>query len=815
MSKSSDEELQSTNAELKTAKEELQSAHEELTTIHEQLQSRNTELSRLNDDVDNLLTSADVAMMALGIDLRIRRFTPAAAKLLNLLPSDVGRPIGNLKPSVELPDLEAQVAEVIHAVQPREREVRDREGRLYALRIYPFRTAANKIDGAVVVLVDITERQRAEESRQRLAAIVESSEDAILSKTLDGIITSWNQGAERLYGYSAAEILGKSISILIPPDYPNELAGIMERLRRGETIELNETARRRKDGRLVDVSVRISPILDAAGQIIGDSTIARDISGKKRHAEALSESNARKAAILQMALDAIITIDHQGKLIEFNPAAEKMFGCRLEDVLGQQMAELIIPPSLRDRHYHGLARYLATGEGPVLNRRVEMTALRADGTEFPVELAIAPISDSGARYFTGSIRDITERKQLEEELWKRVDELAQADRRKTEFLAILAHELRNPLAPLRNGLEVLRLAGGDASKAEETQVMMERQVHHLTRLIDDLLDVSRISRGRIDLRKERVELAAVVNHALEVCRSDLDAAGHELTVRLPPEPLILKADPVRLVQVVENLLNNAIKYTHRGGRIAVTAEREGGEAVLRVRDSGQGIDPEFLPRIWDLFMQADPSRESARGGLGIGLTMVRDLVQMHGGLVEAHSEGPGKGSEFVVRLPIAAPSSNGDVETRGAGDTATPSVPGVSESPTPGASAELSGRRILLVDDNADVADVLGMLLRLKDNEVHIAYDGPGALDAAARHRPEIILLDIALPGMSGYEVARRLRQDVGLDQAILIAASGYCAEEDRRRSLEAGFDGYLVKPIEVDHIQELLSERELDPGVR
>jgi CheY-like chemotaxis protein len=322
--------------------------------------------------------------------------------------------------------------------------------------------------------------------------------------------------------------------------------------------------------------------------------------------------------------------------------------------------------------------------------------------------------------------------------------------------------------------------------------MVERQVSHLVRLVDDLLDVSRVMRGKIDLRKERVELAMVVARAVETVRTVLDAQGHELTVSLPDESLPLDADPVRLAQVVSNLLTNAAKYTEAKGRISLSAQRQGEEAVLCVRDTGIGIAPDMLPKVFELFVQADHAATRSQGGLGIGLTLVKNLVEMHQGRVEAHSPGLGRGSEFVVRLPLAAQKE----------EEASAREPG--EQPQQPASS--LGHRLLVVDDNKDSADSFGMLLRLQGHEVRVAHDGPTALELVKGFRPEMVFLDLGMPGMDGYEVARRLRQQPGLENVWLTALTGWGQQEDRRRTAAAGFDQHLVKPVEPKALDELLA---------
>ena len=378
------------------------------------------------------------------------------------------------------------------------------------------------------------------------------------------------------------------------------------------------------------------------------------------------------------------------------------------------------------------------------------------------------------------------------------ESLRDADRRKDEFLAVLAHELRNPLAPLVNSLNVLRLTPRNDPALDRVGAMMERQVNHMVRLVDDLLEVSRITRGKIELAKETLELGAVMRVAMETSRPLIEAGGHNLTLALSAEPLTVEGDPVRLAQVISNLLNNAAKYTEAGGQIWLTARREGEQAVISVRDTGMGIPPPLLPRVFDLFMQADQDVGRAQGGLGIGLALVKTLVEMHGGSVHAHSEGSGQGSEFLVRLPLVARGS-----------------PQIVPSTASESSTVLAARRILVVDDNRDAAQSLSMLLKLLGAEVRVVYNGPDALKALEAYKPAVVLLDIGMPGMDGHEVARRIRQQAEFHDVTLIALTGWGQVEDRQRSRTAGFDYHLVKPADASTLQTVLMSLEDDEKSR
>ncbi len=412
-------------------------------------------------------------------------------------------------------------------------------------------------------------------------------------------------------------------------------------------------------------------------------------------------------------------------------------------------------------------------------RDEEILLRRTDGTRIAIEANAGPVRDRDGKILAGVVvfQDVTERKEAEVAL-------READRRKDEFLAMLAHELRNPLAPILHAVNALRQLDPGSTQADWCKEVIERQVLHLSRLVDDLLDISRITQGKVKLQKERVDLHSVIHRAVETVRPFVESRRHELVLDLPPEPMVLEGDLVRLAQVVANLLHNAAKYTQNGGRIELGAERQNGEVVLRVRDNGMGIPDEMLGRIFDLFTQVDRSLSRSEGGLGVGLTLVRSLVTMHDGSVAARSEGPGQGTEFEIRLPAAA-----HVEV---------TLDNSTEHPAPPAS-----RRVLVVDDNADSAESLAMILSLRGHEARTALDGPQALAVAREFRPAVVMLDIGLPGMDGYEVARRLRSEH--DGILLVALTGYGQDEDRRRSKEAGFDHHLVKPVDFAVLQEVM----------
>jgi two-component system CheB/CheR fusion protein len=541
---SSNEELQSTNEELETAKEELQSTNEELTTVNEQLHHRNAELTEVNNDLTNLLASTNIPLVMVGSDFRIRRYTGSARRLMSLLPSDVGRPIGDIRTFMDIESFDGILTDVIEHAQPYEREVRSRDGRWYTLRVSPYRTADDRIDGAVVLLIDV------------------------------------------------------------------------DQLRRGQ-----------------------------------------------------------------------------------------------------------------------------------------------------------------------------------DELRQKTDQLKDADRQKDQFLATLAHELRNPIAPMKNAVEIMRLAGDNAVTMDQVREMMDRQIRQLSGIVDDLIDISRIVEKKIELRVQRVRLDSVVRTAVETTRSFIESCGHKLTIELPREAVHLDADPIRLSQVLVNVLNNAAKFTPAGGAITLAAhavrENNGSVAVVRIRDTGIGIAKDSSGRIFEMFQQG-LSPEHGASGLGVGLTLVRSLVQMHGGTVDVRSDGLGTGSEFVLRFPAVDPEAAKVGPTAGDDET-VPAAP--------------QHRKVLIVDDNRDQAQSLGKLLQLLGHEVRVSYDGEQALEEVTAFVPDAVLLDIGLPKMNGYEVAERISRDPALGGTLLIAQTGWGQEQDRERTRNAGFDHHLVKPVDVFEVQKILAE--------
>jgi PAS domain S-box-containing protein len=920
-----------------------------------------------------------------------------------------------------------------------------------------------------------------EDPRELLAAIVASTDDVVLSKTLDGVITSWNAAAERTFGYSAAEAIGQSIKLIIPPDRHAEEDAILARIRRGERVEHFETVRVTRDGRHLDFSLTVSPLRDRAGHVVGASKVGRDVTAVKagqrsaeagqqilqliadhapslvsyvdkdcryrlvgrrheewlgvprdqivgRHAgevvglgawerlrskveEALAgrsvsfemevplgeagmrwvnvsyiphvvangevvgfavltndvderrrtedaqrllvnlddttrglddprevmlrivtqvgrhygvircaygevDSEAGTVEIIRGYTDGVSTVAGRYPLARFGgalaeevlaghviavndvrtdartaePGAQATFeAMHIRSLLvapirrgGRAVAMLVVADrvartwiphhrellgQIAQRSYYALATAqaiadlreseqvlsLASRAGrmgawwrEVATDKVWWSAEMEDifglppggfqalgGSEraffelvhpedrprLAAELVRAMAArvdyrvDFRFRHTSGEWRwmegrgqgfyneqgeletmygvgiDVTARKRDEEMLRRQATELAEADRRKDEFIAMLAHELRNPLAPIRNALQYLQLKGPPTPELQSARDIIDRQVRQLVRLVDDLLDISRISRGKIDLQKQRVNLTMVVESAVESSRPLIDAGEHRLTVRLPETPVEIDADVTRLAQVLQNLLNNAAKYTPHGGRIELSVAVDAHEVTIRVSDNGIGIPPDMLDRVFEMFMQVDRRIERSSGGLGIGLTLVQRLVELHGGRVDAASEGLGRGSTFTVRLPLPEAAAL---------EAARPADAGALEPPR--------ALKVLVVDDNRDGADSLAMMLTAFGHDVRVEYEGRHGAAGAAAWRPDIALLDIGLPGLNGYELARRLRQDASTRHTVLVAVTGWGQHEDRRRSAQAGFDHHLVKPVDPPHLRALLN---------
>lgn len=676
---SSNEELQSTNEELQTAKEEMQSTNEELATVNDELKHRNRELNLLNDDLLNLFGGLDIPVIIVSRDLRIRHYTPPAEALFNLIPGDVGRRISDLRPNIEIPDFPKMIADVIESLRSSECDVRDHRGRWYSLRIRPYITSENKINGAAIAFVDI----------------------------------------------------------------------------------------------------------DIVKRTVAELAISRD--------------NAE--TIVEMIWEPLVVLDEQLRVQRANAAFYRAFQLDKSEVEHKPFAALngqawndpgliaglqqIIPQNTRLRDYE-LQR-----DFPNIGRRtLQLNAHRIFGEESGEEMILLAIED-----ITNLKQDVEQATLLgREQAARRAAE--EQNRQKDEFLAMLAHELRNPLAPIRSSIHILQQRFQNDPLVDQVLEISERQIAHMSRLLDDLLDVARMTQGKIHLQRGLVHLQAVIDRAIESSRYFIDSRGQTLQTEIPTEPIYLFADPARLEQILWNLLNNAAKDTDFDGHIRIAAESTADEVTIRVSDDGIGISAARLPHVFDLFTQPDRSIDRSQGGMGIGLTLVKNLVTMHSGQIEAASEGEGKGSTFTVRLP-RVPSH-----------TRTEPASEATTKPPPKA-----GLRILVVDDNHDAAKTLSLLLRTVGHEATTAYAAEEALTLATNNRYDVFLLDIGLPNMNGYELARALRDKLKLTDALIVAITGYGQADDHRKSAEAGFDLHLVKPINPTELFKLLERRAKSTG--
>jgi PAS domain S-box-containing protein len=568
-----------------------------------------------------------------------------------------------------------------------------------------------------------------------------------------------------------------------PDDLPGVLATLNAHLA-GRTPDYRAEYRlRRKDGEWIWVLTSGQVVeRDEAGRALRVCGVHLDITARKQAVEDLRRSEAFARSVVESSADCVKGLTLEGRLLWMNENGKRLKEvCDFEALKGCDWAAFWDAGEARVEAEAALAAARGGGVG-----RFRGFCPTASGTPRWWDVIVTPIPgpDGRVELLLAVSRDVTD-------AWAAEETLREADRRKDEFLAMLAHELRNPLSAIGSAVALLRAKGPADPDLVWGHDVIDRQTAHLTRLIDDLLDVSRITRGKVQLRRQPLDLRDVIGRAVEGVRPFIDSKRHELTLALPDSPLPADADPARLEQVVGNLLANATKYTDEEGRITLSAGREGGEAVIRVRDSGVGIPADQLPHIFGLFAQVDTSLDRSQGGLGIGLTLVRSLVELHGGSVAAASDGPGQGSEFTVRLPLLA----GLLESRAG-------APGGGETATAGEAVSL---RILVIDDNTDSARGMGRLLKIQGHDVRTAYDGLSAMEAAYEFCPEVVLLDIGLPGMNGYQVARALRRDDRTSAATLIAVTGYGQEQDRSRSREAGFDHHLIKPIDFERLRSLL----------
>ncbi|HYO15133.1 MAG TPA: ATP-binding protein [Thermoanaerobaculia bacterium] len=649
---------------------------------------------------------------------------------------------------------------------------------------------------------------------QRFLELADLLPDALLLVTREGVILAANRGVRSRLEMSPEALRGCRLAEIVtdPPDTVARslrdwsrtrqlLPGSLTVLRNGASgiVCRAEGALYRPaggdGGHEALLMLRLQPKEASVYQFLllnqRIEALNGEIARRRRTESELREQREWLRVTLESIGDAVIATDMDGHVTFLNPVAEELTGWRAVEAVGRPLPEVfhIVNEETRRPAENPVSKVLR--EGTTAGLANHTILISRSGLEVPIDDCAAPILGNQGELLgvVMVFHDVIERRKLERELSLRAARLAEADRRKDEFLAMLAHELRNPLAPIRNALHLLGVPDASPAALRRAREMMERQVQHMVRLVDDLLDVSRITRGKVQLRLEQVEVSSLIQRAAEAVRPHMETKRHVFTVSLPAEPVILHADPTRLDQVLLNLLSNAAKFTDPGGCIELTASRDRDGVRISVRDTGIGIDTELLPLIFEPFMQADQSLDRSQGGLGVGLTLARTLVEMHGGTLTAFSEGPGRGSELVVWLPARWQAMESPDNERGAGDLPSDS----------------SGRRVLVVDDNRDSAESVALLMQIWGYDVRVANDGPSALEIAGSYRPEVVLLDIGLPGMDGYEVARQLRQGQG-SSVVLVAMTGYGMEEDRRRSRESGFDHHLVKPVDPEGLRALLA---------
>jgi len=598
---------------------------------------------------------------------------------------------------------------------------------------------------------------------------------AIFLLDREGSIVSWNRGAELLKGYSAEEIIGRHFSVFYPreaierrwPEQELKMAAEIGRLE-------DEGWRLRKDGSRFWADVVITALRDESGTLRGFSKVTRDLTERRRHEETLRQSEQRFRLLVDGVRDhAMCMLDAEGRITSWNSGGQRITGYAAQEIIGRHLS-VLYPKEAIERRLPEQELALAREHG-----RFEHEGLRRhkDGTTFWAQVVLSPVYDRDGLLvgYASLTRDLSDR--------RRALALEKAERQTTEFLATLAHELRNPLAPISNALHLLSLRPAADANERWAREVLERQSGHMTELLDELLDVARIARSAIVLNRQPLDLRVPVEAAIEAARPWMQAKRHSLSVELGEgQALTVLGDEARLKQVLRSLLHNAAKYTPEGGRVRVSARRENGDVVLAVRDNGIGMDAALLRSAFDLFKQSDQASSRPQGGLGVGLTLAHRLVQLHGGSVEARSAGIDQGSEFIVRVPAL------EGAPRAARSHLTPPSP----------------RRVLVIDDNDDAAQALRLLLESDGHEVKVAHDGLTGLALAREYKPEYLLLDIGLPRMSGLDIAASLRRDPGLSKTTIVAITGYGELHDRARSAAAGFDHHLTKPVEFSALREV-----------
>ncbi len=805
---STNEELQSTNEELETAKEELQSSNEELTTVNDELQIRNAELLQAANDLNNILSSVDIPIALVGSDSKIRRFTPNASKPLKIIPADVGRPIGDIKPDIHIQHLDKIVSEVMKTSVIKEMDAQDGTGKWHRLQVRPYRTVENKIDGAVIAFIEIdTLKRNAEElkrSRDDCIAIIEGLAIPLLVINAERRIKLANQAFCNNFQSPRSEIEGKYIFELgngtwnIP-----KLIGILNKTftesSTFQNVEIEQD--------FPKIGKRVLLLSATKTQLTGSGESAillaiEDLTDRRLNEIKLRESEEKYKGILASSYDGIMVTDQNGLIKFVNHKFEEMFGYAPNELLDQNY-ERLIPARNREKHKGNHANYVAHPTPREMGKGLELYGIRKDGTEFPIDVSLSPVRTQYDVLVTCIVRNISEVKKIEQErnrILARERELRseaeQTNRIKDEFLATLSHELRTPLTTILTWSQILSLGMAEGEKLKQGIQVIERSAKSQSQLIDDLLDVSRIHSGKLLLNISEIDPAEIIHAALEVVHPLALMKSIEIETEFNSIDGRVLADPARLQQVIWNLLTNAIKFSHKNSKILVKVDQVPKDTIqaarIQISDSGCGIKAEFLPHIFERFTQADSSTTRTYGGLGLGMSIVKSLIEMHGGTVKAESPGVGKGSIFTLTLPLKP------YETKTHASTQT-SLLLPSPKFTNGTPVILKGTRLLLVDDEADARGALAQMLVSLGAEVSTADSADNALKQFLASKPDILVSDIGMPGEDGYALIKKIRAlktDQG-KKTPAIALSAYAGSEDVRLALAAGFSQHLAKPVD------------------
>ena len=806
---SSNEELQSVNEELQTTKEEMESTNEELQTVNEELGNRNQELDKLTNDLMNLLASVHIPIVMVGNDLRIRRFTPTAEKLLNLIPTDIGRPIGDIKPNVDIPDLEPLLLDTIENVCIHERDVRDRSGHWYVTRIRPYRTRDNRIEGAVIGLVDVDDIKRSlEESQAARAyadAIVETVREPLV--VFDGELRvqranaafyqTFKTSAEATEGRPLQEAAGGALDV---PELRRLVEEELARVPRVEGVEITHGFPTIGTRTLLLNARRIARREGVADQIL---LAIEDITERSLAEARVRASEIRFRKLFEASSDGILLVDGEtGRIADVNSALLELLEDGSEALVGQRLVD--VGPL---RALASTVRDAADATSDAATAPTHIALEQPDGRRVDVEVITSAYEAGPARLLIYNLRDVTERRRVEESERRLAREQAaraeaeRENRMKDLFLGTLSHELRTPINASLGWTQLLR--GGRLEAAAVTRGLeaIERNTIHQARLINDLLDVSRIVAGKLALDVRPVDLATVVESAADEIRAGASARSIDIHVDVGSEAVLVGGDASRLQQVVANLLANAVKFSKPGQSVSIRLERDTRDARIVVADRGAGIAPEFLPFVFERFRQGDESFARTHGGLGIGLAIVRHIVELHGGTVRAESAGVDAGATFIVTLPVLSEAASGLVS-----DAA---LRAIVSSPALPPTACLTGLRVVLVEDEEDARTLFAMVLEREGARVAAAGSAVEAIAHFEREVPDVLVSDIGLPEVDGYELIARVRAlgpEYGGDVPA-VALTAYASAADVSQALEAGYQTHLSKPVELAKLVRTLAE--------